>query len=129
MIEFSYPFSFGEWLAWWAAVYTLLYGLFCLAFPYALLRLLGLGENAIRTKSVAEIRSSGGMRIGLALAAILLAQPLIYLALGTAYIFGLMGRIVSLFTERTFGIRYFILILMEIGAAGLLFAFGLQIIP
>ncbi|MEE9314372.1 MAG: DUF4345 domain-containing protein [Rhizobiaceae bacterium] len=135
MIEFSWPFSQGEWFAWGFAVFTILYGFVGFVFPRFILRHFGpaFGGNETGERNnagVSEIRaSSGGMRTGFAIAAILLAQPLIYLALGFALAFSVLGRLVSFIFSKAFNVKSLILAIIEGLGAFFMIGYGMMLIP
>ncbi len=104
-IELVYPKSLddfldkpAEWLAWLSAVITTFLGLGFLLFPKSMMRLTGLAIVEGSRDGVSEVRSAvGGMLTGLGLAVLVLhPQPLMYMALGTALFFVVLGRIISL---------------------------------
>lgn len=106
MFEFPMPLSTGEWLAWLTALATILIGLVLMFAPRFMMNWLGLAAKEGTANGVSEVRGPfGGMWIGFGLAAILLAQPLIYLALGLAFAFAVVGRLVSFVMDRTFNIH------------------------
>ena len=52
--------------------------------------------------AVSEVRTVfGGLNLGAALAALLMNEPLVYMALGTAWFFGLLARFYSMAVDRT----------------------------
>lgn len=100
-MSFYFPTSPGEWLAFSSAAVTVLFGLFCLLFPKTTLRVLRLRTGEGNPEALSESRATmAGFYIGVGLAAILLAQPLIYLALAAGWAFTAFGRIVSMLADR-----------------------------
>ena len=52
--------------------------------------------------AVSEVRTVfGGLNLGAGLAALLMNQPLVYMALGVAWFFGLLARFYSMLADRT----------------------------
>ena len=80
MIQLYWPGSTGEWLAFVSAAVTVLFGVLG-TFAYFRFKL--------RTRTP-------GFGIGVGLAALVLAQPLVYLALGAGLAFSALGQFVSL---------------------------------
>lgn len=100
-IAFPWPMSDGEWLAWSAAAVTVLLGLVSLFAPRVMLRLLRLAPREGHPEAVAEVRATiSGFYLGLGLACILLAQPLLYMALGFSWTFTAFGRLVGMLSDR-----------------------------
>lgn len=100
-MEFYLPTETGELLAFSAAVFTALIGLFMMFAPGLTFRFLGLGSMEHRPGAIAEARSSlGGFYAGIGLSAVMLAQDWIYMALGAAFGFAAFGRVLSLMSDR-----------------------------
>ena len=101
MIEFYWPMSQGEWLAWCAAVVTVVFGLMLLVAPRLSFRILRLQTAPDHPEALSEARATmAGFYLGIGLCALLLAQPLIYLALGAGWAFTAFGRIISILSDR-----------------------------
>ena len=99
-MEFYIPTETGEFLAFCAAVATAAIGLVFLFAPGLAFRALGLDLREGRRGGYAEARSvMGGFPLGLGLAAVLLAQPMVYLALGAAFALAAFGRILSMSSD------------------------------
>lgn len=126
---FPWPVSQGEWLAWFAAVVTIFTGLSMLIMPRRVLKIPQAGMEPARSEiAVGEVRASlFGFYSGIGLACILLAQPLLYLALGLCWALTAFGRLVSLFLDRgNFAMRLVRLVIELIMAVfALAFVFGL----
>jgi hypothetical protein len=76
---------------------TSLLGLVFLFAPSIAFRALGIDLREGRRGGYAEARSTmGGFHLGLGIAALLLAQPMVYLALGAAFALAAFGRILSM---------------------------------
>jgi hypothetical protein len=117
-MEFYFPEQFGEQLAFAAATVTALLGLVVLLAPGLGLRLLSL--QPIAAAGFAEARSTiGGFYLGFGVAAIMLAQDWIYLALGAAFAAALFGRILSLLVDRAFGLKTLLPLLLQLVLGGL----------
>ena len=94
-MDFQIPTEFGEQLAFGGACLSALFGLLLMIVPGIARPLTGLARD-----SQSSVRSSGGMMLGLGLSAILLAQPLIYLALAAAFAMAAVGRFLSILLDR-----------------------------
>jgi hypothetical protein len=126
-MELYFPTELGEQLAFCAAAFTALVGLFMMFAPGYAYRLFGLEVREGRRGAYAESRSVGGFYLGFGLAAILLAQPMIYMALGAAFALAAFGRLLSLMSDRGGGAMVNLLLLAVqavLAALPLLYAFG-----
>ena len=127
-LSFPWPMSQGEWLAWGVAVFTLFSGLFFLFAPRAGLRFLRLQTAPAHPEALSESRGTiAGFYLGLGLSCILLAQPLLYMALGFSWAFTAFGRLVSMMSDRGVTLHNLGAIVLEIALAALplIYAFGL----
>nr|WP_316656683.1 DUF4345 domain-containing protein [uncultured Gellertiella sp.] len=119
-MEFTLPVETGEQLAFGAAVFIVLIGLTMMIAPGFALRILGFGPPDGRTAPYSEMRSSlGGLYAGLGIAAILVAQPFAYFAVGLAFGVAAFGRILSILSDRGTTIRNYILLVVQILLAAL----------
>jgi Domain of unknown function (DUF4345) len=101
-MEFSFPWpmSQGEWLAWSSAAITVALGLIFLFAPRLSFRLLRLQPTEKHPEAVGEARATmSGFYLGLGLCCLLLAQPILYTALGFSWLFTAFGRIVSMMSD------------------------------
>lgn len=127
-MEFSFPWpmSDAEWIAFGAAAFTLLLGLFMLFAPGTMMKIMRLQTASGHPEALAEVRGRmAGFYIGVAMTAILLAQPLVYLALGFSWLFTAFGRLVSMLSDDGFGIRNLVWMVVELGLAGIAIGYGL----
>jgi len=125
--EFPWPMSQGEWLAWWSAVATLVFGLLLLFAPGISLRILRLQTHPERPHALAQARGTmAGFYLGTALSCLLLAQPFLYVALGLSWALTAFGRIVSMLSDGGNKLYNWVALAVEIllAAGPLLFAFG-----
>jgi len=101
-IEFVLPTSSGEWMAWLTAFGCLLTGLWLMVMPKTFLDLVNLFPGEGRREGFSEIRGAlGGFRAGIGAAALILhPQPLIYLTIGFAFAFAVLGRLIALVFNR-----------------------------
>ncbi|ACP26850.1 hypothetical protein NGR_c31150 [Sinorhizobium fredii NGR234] len=100
-MEFYIPTETGEFLAFCAAGAAMLIGLVMLFAPRLIFRVAGIRIADGRRGGLAEARSTmGGMHVGLGLGAILLAQPMVYLAVGAAFALAAFGRILSMMSDN-----------------------------
>lgn len=126
MIEFYWPASQGEWLAWSSAVVTVVFGLVLLFAPRTSLQILRLQTAPNHPEAVAEARGTmAGFYLGIGICALLFAQPLIYLALGAGWAFTAFGRIVSMMSDRGVTVYNLVSLVIEAILAGLPLLYGL----
>lgn len=98
---FPWPLSQGEWLAWTCAAITAAFGLLMLFAPGTTLRMLRLQTVPGHPEAVSETRATmAGFHLGVGLASILLAQPLLYLTLGLCWGLAAFGRIISVLSDN-----------------------------
>ncbi len=129
MIEFSWPFTEGEWFAWWAALSSIVIGLGLLLIPR---RFIGWFVTKTVEESrfgLSEVRSAGGIRLGLGIGAILLAQPLIYLTFGLGLAFSVFGRLISDLFDKSSLKKSLILEIIEGLGAFFMIGYGLALFP
>lgn len=127
---FPWPFSQGEWLAWSSAVATILFGLVALFAPGITLKILRLETRPDHPEAVAEARATvSGFWLGVGICCVLLAQPLLYMALGISWALTAFGRLVSMMSDGGNTAYNWISLVLAIvlAAPPLLFAF--QLIP
>ena len=127
MIEFYWPTTQGEWLAWSSALVTILFGLMLLFAPRLSLRILRLQTLPDHPEAVSEARATmAGFYLGVGICAMLFAQPLVYLALGGGWAFTAFGRIISMMSDR--GVTFYDLVSVVIevllAAGPLLYGLG-----
>ena len=126
MIEFYWPSSQGEWLAWSSAAVTIAFGLVLMFAPRLSLRLLRLRTAPDHPEAVSEARATmAGFYLGVGICAMLFAQPLIYLALGAGWAFTAFGRIISMMSDRGVTLYNFISVIIEMLLAALPLLYGL----
>ncbi|MDO9416504.1 AGROH133_08824 family phage infection protein [Pararhizobium sp.] len=127
-MEFYIPAETGEFLAFCAAGVTGLLGLFMFLAPGLTFRALGLIQREGRQGALSEARSTmGGFHLGVGLAAILLAQPMVYLALGSAFALAFFGRLLSMMSDGANSPMNWVYLLLQgaLAALPLGYAFGL----
>lgn len=127
MIEFYWPMTQGEWLAWCSAAVTIGFGLALLLAPRLSFRLLRLQTAPDHPEAVSEARATmAGFYLGVGICALIFAQPLVYLALGAGWAFTAFGRLISMMSDR--GVTGFNLVSLAIefllAAAPLLYGLG-----
>ena len=101
-MEFSFPWptTQGEWLAWSSAAITLLLGLALFFAPGLCFKLLRLQPKPEKPEAIAEGRARmAGFYLGVGLCAILLTQPLLYMALGFSWLFTAFGRVLAMMSD------------------------------
>ena len=129
-LSFPWPMSQGEWLAWISAVATLLLGVFFLFAAGTGLRVLRLQTTPTHPQALAEIRGRmSGFYLGVSLCCILLAQPLLYMALGFSWLFTAFGRLLSMMSDGANTPFNWISIVIELALAALPLAFAFGFVP
>lgn len=127
---FPWPVTQGEWLAWSSAVVTVLFGLLLLFAPRISFRLLRLTTNERYPNAIAEARSTmAGFYLGLGLCCIILAQPLLYMALGASWGFTAFGRLIAMMSDGANTPYHWVSILLDLALAILPLAFAFGLIP
>lgn len=124
---FPWPTTQGEWLAWSSAAVTVFFGLLLLFAPRISFRLLRLSASERYPNAIAEARSTmAGFYLGLGICCILLAQPLLYMALGASWAFTAFGRLIAMMSDDANTPYHWVAILLDITLAALplVFAFG-----
>ncbi len=127
MMEFYWPASQGEWLAWISALVTLGFGLLLLFAPRLSFRILRLQTHQEHPEALAEGRGTmSGFYLGLSICCILFAQPMLWVALGVSWAITAFGRLISMMSDRGNTLYNWISIAIELvlAALPLLFAFG-----
>ena len=99
-MEFYFPTELGEQLAFLAAATAALIGCVVLFAPGLTLKALALTANEGRPEGLSAVRSAGGMVVGFAGTALLLAQPTVYLAFGAAVGLSAFARILSIMSDQ-----------------------------
>jgi len=126
-MEFAFPWptTQGEWLAFTSASATVLLGVVFLFAPGITFRLFGLSPRPERPEGYAVSRANmAGFCLGLGLCALLLAQPLLYMALGFAWLFTGFGRIVSMMSDHANRPTNWLWLVLDMLLAGLALAFS-----
>jgi hypothetical protein len=127
MIEFYWPTTQGEWLAWSSALVTIVFGLMLLFAPRLSLKILRLQTLPDHPEAVSEARATmAGFYLGVGICAMLFAQPLVYLALGGGWAFTAFGRIISMMSDRGVTFYNLVSVVIEVllAAGPLLYGLG-----
>jgi hypothetical protein len=127
-MEFYFPTEFGEQLAFGAAVLSAIIGLVMMFAPGVLLRLFGLQLLTERRDGLALVRSSlAGLYLGFGATALLLAQPMVYLAFGASFALVVFGGILSILSDGGATMRNSLLLVVHLllAALPLIYVFGL----
>jgi len=109
MIEFYPPANLAEWIEAIAAGITVLIGVILLLAP----RVFASSPD----ENPALRGHFGGLVLGLGLAALLLQQPLVYLALGIAFGFSTLGQLWSFLIDRKLSTKNISLLIFKSGLA------------
>ena len=118
-MEFYFPETFGEQLAFCAAAFTALAGFVIMFAPGYAMRLFGLQPRGERRDGFAEQRSIGGFYLGFGLSAVMLAQDFIYMALGAAFAMAAFARVVSLLSDKGSTALNYLLLVVQVALAAL----------
>ncbi|MGV1916454.1 DUF4345 domain-containing protein [uncultured Agrobacterium sp.] len=127
-MEFYFPTELGEQLAFGAAVLSSLIGLLVMFAPMITFRLFGLQVTGERRDGLVLIRSSlAGLYLGLGVSALLLAQPMVYLAFGAAFALAVFGALLSILSDGGATLRNLLLMVVHVVLAAfpLMYVFGL----
>jgi cytochrome c biogenesis protein CcdA len=131
-MEFSFPWpmSQGEWLAWSVGAVTVCLGIVLMFAPRLSFKLLRLQTSPNHPEALSEARATmSGFYLGVGLCCILLAQPLLYMALGFSWLFTAFGRIVSMMSDRGNTLYNWIAVALELVLAALPLAFAFGLLP
>ena len=89
-------------------------------------RLFRLQPKAEHPEAYAAARANmAGFYLGLGLSSLLLAQPLLYMALGFSWLFTAFGRIVSMMSDQGNKLSNWLWLVFDLVLAGLALAFSL----
>ncbi|MEL6922379.1 MAG: DUF4345 family protein [Pseudomonadota bacterium] len=116
----------GEWAAIASAVITIVFGVICFFAPRTTFRILRLQTADGVPEALSESRATmAGFYLGVGILAIVLSQPLLWLALGAGWAFTALGRLVSIIFDRGNTQFNWISIAMEaaLAAAPLVYAY------
>lgn len=118
-MEFYFPTELGEQLAFGAACFSAVVGLFVMLAPGMAFSFLGLQIKEGRREGFAVGRSAGGFLLGLSLAPLLLAQPMVYLAFGAAVALAAFGRLLSIMSDGGSVLKNIPLLIVQVVVAAL----------
>ncbi|KPF57222.1 hypothetical protein [Rhizobium sp. AAP116] len=126
-MEFYFPIELGEQLAFLAASVAALIGCFVLFAPGLTLKALALVPAEGRPEGLGAARSIGGLIVGFAGTALLLAQPTVYLAFGAAVGLSAFARVLSIMSDQGSTWRNLLLLVAQavIASLSLAYVFGL----
>jgi hypothetical protein len=127
-MEFAFPWPTGnaEWIAFSVAAFTALLGIFFLFAPGISMRVMRLRTAEGHPEAQAEIRGRvAGFHLGLSLCCLLLAQPVLYLALGFSWLLAAFGRLISMLSDAGLTVANFAWLLLELALAVAAIAFAL----
>lgn len=128
-MEFYFPTEPGEQLAFCAACLSALIGLVLMFAPRLVLRVFGLQLPADRRDGLSLVRSSlGGLYLGLGVMAVLLAQPMVYLAVGAAFAVSAFGALLSILTDGGVTARNSLLLVVNLLLAALPLGYALGLV-
>lgn len=122
-MEFSFPTEPGAQLAFLTTALMALFGCFVLLAPGIAMRLSGLSIGEGRNDGYGAVRSMGGLLAGFCGTALLLDQPMVYLALGAALGLSLFARILSIMSDGRATWRVIPPLVVQAAAASLVLAY------
>lgn len=131
-MEFAFPWptTQGEWLAWSSAAVTVLMGLILLFAPRLSLRAFRLRTTEAHPEAVSQARATmAGFYLGVGLCCLLLAQPLVYMALGFSWLFTAFGRLVSIMSDDGNTLYNWAFVVAELALAALPLGFAFAFWP
>ncbi len=114
--SFTMPMDQSSFVVFCANVATAVVGFLILFAPGLAMIVCGLAVDEGRYRVMAAIRSAGGFALGAGLVALLISNPLSELAMGTAFLFSVVGRIIALIFDR--GRLYFNGLALVVQAVG-----------
>ena len=126
-MELYFPAELGERLAFGAAALVAVVGFVTMFAPGFTFRLLGLQTRDGRASAYGEARSLiGGFYLGSGLSAIILAQPMVYFALGASFALSAFARVISMLSDRGGAVQNALLLIVQLALATLplLYVFG-----
>lgn len=126
-MEFYFPTEFGEQLAFSAAAASAIIGLVIMFTPGLTFRFFGLSYLSDRRDGMVLLRSSlAGFYLGFGGSALLLAQPMVYLAFGISFAIAVFGAVLSILSDGGATIRNCLLLVVHtaLAALPLMYVFG-----
>lgn len=126
-MEFYFPIELGEQLAFLSASAAAVIGCFILFAPGLTLKALSLVPAEGRPEGLGAARSIGGLIVGFAGTALLLAQPTVYLAFGAAVALSAFARVLSIMSDQGSTWRNLLVLVVQavIASLTLAYVFGL----
>jgi Domain of unknown function (DUF4345) len=125
-LELYLPSTNGEWLAWASALTTIFFGLLCMFAPRISFRILRLQAHPNHPEALSESRATmAGFYLGVGLCCILLAQPMLWIALGVSWGFTAFGRLISMLSDNGNTLFNWISVIFEAVLAALPLAYAL----
>jgi hypothetical protein len=127
-MEFYFPVEFGEQLAFFAAALSAVIGLVIMFAPGLVFRLFGLQVTAERRDGLVLLRSSlAAFYLGFGATAMLLAQPMVYLAFGASFALAVFGAVLSILSDGGATLRNCLLLVVHaiLAALPLGYVFGM----
>lgn len=129
-VELYLPSTNGEWLAWASALTTIFFGLLCMFAPRISFRILRLQTHPEHPEALSESRATmAGFYLGVGLCCILLAQPMLWIALGVSWGFTAFGRLISMLSDNGNTLFNWISVIFEAALAALPLAYALGFVP
>lgn len=128
-MEFYWPTTNGEWLAWVSALTTIFFGVLCLFAPGLSYRILRLQTHPDHPEALSESRATlSGFYLGVGICCILFAQPMLWIVLGVSWGFTAFGRLISMLSDNGNTMFNWISVIIEAGLAFMPLAYALGFI-
>ncbi|MBP1852238.1 DUF4345 family protein [Rhizobium halophytocola] len=127
-MEFYFPTEFGEQMAFVAGCVTIAIGLLLMFVPGYAARIYNLMPIEGCRDGYGLFRSIGGFFAGSGIAAIMLAQPTIYMTLGGAYVLAAFGRFLSILSDRAGSVINLAMLVVELALAAMMLAYVFQLV-
>lgn len=119
-MEFYFPETFSEQIAFFGSALAALLGVLIMFCPGIGLKLYGLEVKPERRDGLVLLRSSlAALYLGLGVAALLLAQPMVYLAVGITFAVALFGNVLSILSDGGATWRNCLLLVVNFALAAL----------
>jgi cytochrome c biogenesis protein CcdA len=129
MIDFYWPITLGECLAYISAISTIGFGFLFLFTPRLSFRIIHIQTHADYPEAIVAGRSTmAGFYLGVGICCFLFSQPMLWMALGLAWGFTAFGRLVSIIFDKGNTHHNWISVSIEIVLASFPLAYAFNII-
>lgn len=128
MMDFYFPAEFGEQLAFGAAAFSAFLGLVMMFMPTTVLKFFRLATiDGGHEGNIVARSGLAGLYLGGGLPALLLAQPMVYMAFGMSMALSVFGGLLSILSDQGATLRNCLLMVVNLALAvlPLLYVFGM----